>query len=141
MKKSLIALLLVVALVVTVSVFAASAETTNPFEGQTGEVVEDCPYCGVCQTWYPVQVAEANYQMKNWASAQTGATHFYYTCDMVDGAFDTLTNETFCINLNGKTVIRNYGETFIIEGADEATAPRSEHSGYLCGPDRLHRRR
>ena len=34
MKKSLIALLLVVALVVTVSVFAASAESTNPFEGK-----------------------------------------------------------------------------------------------------------
>ena len=42
MKKSLIALLLVVALVVTVSVFAASAETTNPFEGKTGEVSAAC---------------------------------------------------------------------------------------------------
>ena len=123
MKKSLIALLLVVALVVTVSVFAVSAADTDPFEGATGTVTADCPYCGADQTWYPIDTAWANSSMQNWEHWDNGG-HYYYTQDMTDGSGDTFTTETVCINLNGKTVTRATNAIwFTINGADEATKP------------------
>ena len=144
MKKSLIALLLVVALVVTVSVFAASAETTNPFEGQTGDVVAMCQACGSEQTWKPVTKTESEggTQIQNWANTKAGATHFYFAEDMKMGTTHNLTTEKFCFELNGKTVTRSSGNPFFrLCGEDETELPElnlfdssAEETGKLVIP-------
>ena len=127
MKKSLIALLLVVALVVTVSVFAASAETTNPFQDQTGEVKAYCRACASEQTWYPVNKDEfeAGTAIASWATVtqNEAATHFYFPEGMKMGAAQTLTAGKYCFDLNGKTITRSASKTFVLKGADLETAP------------------
>ena len=144
MKKSLIALLLVVALVVTVSVFAASAETTNPFEGQTGDVTAYCAACDADVVWKPVDkaLAEKGTQVQNWADTKAGATHFYFAEDMKMGTTHNLTTEKFCFELNGKTVTRSSGNPFFrLCGEDETKLPElnlfdssAEETGKLVIP-------
>ena len=144
MKKSLIALLLVVALVVTVSVFAASAETTNPFDGQTGDVTAYCAACDADVVWKPVSKAEseAGTQIQNWANTKDGATHFYFAEDMKMGTTHNLATEKFCIDLNGKTVTRSSGNPFFrLCGQDETKLPElnlfdssAEETGKLVIP-------
>lgn len=114
MKNRLFALLLVVALVITVSVFAVGAEETNPFEGATG-YVEDvvCPHCGgEAVDWAPVP-ATTDSQIQNWADYKAGYRHFYLGGTCQNGSSSTLTaGQEICLNLNGQTYQRKSGNVF-----------------------------
>jgi len=115
MKNRLLALLLVVALVVTVSVFAVGAETpeTNPFEGQTGYVTAVCEHCGGEEVdWAPIP-ANRTGEIQGWTDAKAGYTHFYLSADNTCGSSTTIAaGEEYCINLNGFTDTRASGTVF-----------------------------
>lgn len=120
MKKSLIALLLVVALVVTVSVFAVSA-TETPAKQQWSNltIAED----GLTATGYCPHCCETTDQTVDWVAfdLQTGKTknqHSYYTtvghyflssvnADKYDGQGGAYIQAEVVLHLNGMTKTRN----------------------------------
>jgi len=105
MKKSLIALLLVVALVITVSVFAVSAEDPNPFEGKTTEIVTArCEGCNADVQWSPLGT--------NLTAALTNG-HWYLADNTNTTAHTGRSSGTLCLELNGFSYNRtNSGHPF-----------------------------
>ena len=111
MKKSLIALLLVVALVVTVSVFAVSAEEPNAFEGATETITAKCPHCKADVQWFPIPT-DTSSQVTDWAGLGE-MTHIYLTGNSRLGSGTTLgEGKQFCVNLNGFTWSRKTAGKF-----------------------------
>lgn len=110
MKKSLIALLLVLALVITVSVFAVSAEDPNPFYGKTTEVVTArCEGCNADVQWSPLGT--------NLTAALT-AGHWYLTDNTQTTAHTGYSSGKICMELNGFTYHRSTsGHPFGLSGA------------------------
>lgn len=107
MKKSLIALL-VLALVITVSVFAASAETTNPFKDQHGSVYAPCQYCSPSTNveWKPLGTSLS-------AALTTG--HWYLVGNTNTTAYTGVPSGRLCLDLNGYSYNRtNSGWPFSV---------------------------
>lgn len=110
MKNRLFALLLVVALVVTVSVFAVGAETTeNTFEGKSIVFEAPCQHCkGADCKWAPIPTtagAIGTWGDSNGTYLSQGITHFYLTGPSTLTQMITAgsAGTTYCFELNGQT--------------------------------------
>lgn len=115
MKKSLIALLVVLALVVTVSVFSVSAEDTTPVYASDLTVAADgatatgyCPHCDRNVTW----------TVWNGTSHQRSSTnglslHLFLANDVPNGGAFLLADKAngfIVLHLNGKTLTNTRGQ-------------------------------
>ena len=116
MKKSLIALLVVLALVVTVSVFSVSAEDTTPVYASDLTVADDgqtatgyCPHCDQDVTWTLYTPASSGHMTMN-------SGHYFFNHDTAitaNGAFRANKGADIVLHLNGKTYKRN-GSTGVL---------------------------
>jgi len=114
MKNRLFALLLVVALVITVSVFAVGAETTEPetpvytLFAEGGIVTAPCQHCkGADCQWAPIPTTPGS--IDTWADGNgtylsQGYTHFYLTgATTLNKMIVVPEKTTYCFELNGQT--------------------------------------
>lgn len=134
MKKNLIALLLVVALVVTVSVFTVSAEDIN-FAANDGETVNG--YCQHCKTnvdWVPFDqtvLTTGHYYLSD-ASLTEDTVSSLGNVYNVDSMMTIAAGNEVCLHLNGNTVYRSGGAPFSVSGT-LAVMDHEANEGMLRG--------
>ena len=118
MKRTLIALLLVVALVVTVSVFAVSADaptqltSTLTTDAETGVTTGYCPHCDQTVTWTAYDNSKGHFNDTNYTK---GTYHLYLAADVptTNTAGFMAPSSNVTIHLNGNTLnMKAYSSCF-----------------------------
>lgn len=145
MKKSLIALLVVLALVITVSVFSVSAEDTTPVYASDLTVADDgqtatgyCPHCDRDVTWYLYTPKTTGHM--DLTSSTYGNVHYFLNSTVTGtGAFRLASKMDFVLHLNGHSYTRNgstatvmlnnAGNFYVVDGTAGTGALKNSSSG------------